>query len=104
VRNGSVVDLKIEPGVVTAAVSGSDMYRTTVRVTRMAPARWRAVVDEHGAQVSSLVDLLQGRLPRVAAPRARRPIERAVPRPRELVFSCSCPDWASMCKHVAAVL
>jgi uncharacterized Zn finger protein len=22
----------------------------------------------------------------------------------DLEFSCSCPDWASMCKHVAAVL
>jgi uncharacterized Zn finger protein len=26
------------------------------------------------------------------------------PRPSEIKFSCSCPDFASMCKHVAAVL
>ena len=26
------------------------------------------------------------------------------PAPAEIEFSCSCPDWASMCKHVAAVL
>jgi hypothetical protein len=26
------------------------------------------------------------------------------PTPAEIEFTCSCPDWASMCKHVAAVL
>lgn len=26
------------------------------------------------------------------------------PAPREISFSCSCPDWALMCKHVAASL
>ena len=26
------------------------------------------------------------------------------PSPKEIRFSCSCPDWASMCKHVAATL
>ena len=26
------------------------------------------------------------------------------PAPREIELSCSCPDWADMCKHVAAVL
>ena len=26
------------------------------------------------------------------------------PTPREISFSCSCPDWALMCKHVAAVM
>jgi len=26
------------------------------------------------------------------------------PSPKDISFTCSCPDWASMCKHVAAVL
>ena len=26
------------------------------------------------------------------------------PQPREISFNCSCPDWAMMCKHVAATL
>lgn len=26
------------------------------------------------------------------------------PHPKEINLSCSCPDWADMCKHVAAVL
>ena len=26
------------------------------------------------------------------------------PKPRQIEMECSCPDWANMCKHVAAVL
>ena len=26
------------------------------------------------------------------------------PKPREIALDCSCPDWAAMCKHVAAAL
>ena len=26
------------------------------------------------------------------------------PSPKDIKLSCSCPDWADMCKHVAAVL
>lgn len=26
------------------------------------------------------------------------------PAPKEMMFFCTCPDWADMCKHVAAVL
>jgi uncharacterized Zn finger protein len=33
-----------------------------------------------------------------------RPHTGLFPTPKEITFSCSCPDWASMCKHVAAAL
>ncbi len=104
VRNGFVVDLRIESGLVSAAVAGSELYRTTVRVTPMAPARWRAVVDQHAAQVSSLIDLLQGKLPSSLLRALTDRSSGLFPDPGDLVFTCSCPDWASMCKHVAAVL
>jgi uncharacterized Zn finger protein len=85
-------------------VSGSEVYRTTVRVKPMAPARWKGVVEEHAGQVSSLVDLLQGKLP-ASLLRSLCDASRGLfPGPKELEFSCSCPDWAMMCKHVAAVL
>ncbi|MES2639569.1 MAG: hypothetical protein V4850_08785 [Myxococcota bacterium] len=103
-RNGSVVDLRVEPGLVSAAVSGSQLYRTTVKVTALAPDRWRAVVDQHAAQVSSLVDLLQGKLPASLLGALSDRSSGLFPGPRELKFGCSCPDAASMCKHVAAVL
>ena len=104
VRNGSVVDLQVQPGLVSAAVSGSQLYRTTVRVQPLAPERWRAVVHQHAGQVSSLVDLLQGKLPTSLLHALSDRSSGLFPGPSELVFTCSCPDWASMCKHVAAVL
>ena len=103
-RNGSVVDLRIEPGVVRASVSGSELYKTTIQVKPMAAARWQAVVERHATQVSSLIDLLQGKLP---ASLLRELCDTSIglfPRAEEMEFSCSCPDWAYMCKHVAAAL
>lgn len=104
VRNGSVVDLKVNAGSVVARVSGSQLYSTTITVKPLAPARWKSLVDAHAGQVASLVDLLQGKLP---ASLLRALADRSsglFPGPKEISFACSCPDWADMCKHVAAVL
>lgn len=104
VRNGSVVDLQVQSGLVSAWVSGSRLYETTVQVAPLDPARWNAMVEQHARQVSSLVDLLQGRLPASLLDALASRSSGLFPRPAELTFSCSCPDWAMMCKHVAAVL
>jgi uncharacterized Zn finger protein len=103
-RNGSVVDLVISRGTVEAHVAGSELYRTSVRVARMAPARWKQVVSRCTGKIASLVALLKGELSaEVLAVLADRR-EGLFPEPREIEFDCSCPDDASMCKHVAAVL
>lgn len=104
VRNGSVVDLQVAPGLVSARVSGSQLYHTSVRVSPLAPDRWAAVVARHAGQVSSLVDLLQGKLPGSLLRALSERTSGLFPGPKELIFTCSCPDWAVMCKHVAAVL
>lgn len=104
VRNGSVVDLQVTPGLVSACVSGSQLYHTSVKVSPLAAARWASVVARHAGQVSSLVDLLQGKLPASLLTSLADRSSGLFPGPKELVFSCSCPDWAMMCKHVAAVL
>lgn len=103
-RNGSVIDLQIARGVVTALVSGSSLYKTTVTVKPLNPERWKALVEMHATQVSSVVDLLQGKLPRSLLEALADKASGLFPTPKELTFACSCPDWASMCKHVAAVL
>src|SRR3990172_7640824 len=61
VRNGSVVDLQIAPGVVSAMVSGSDLYRIEVKVAAVPKARWSAVCRDCAGAIDSLVELLQGR-------------------------------------------
>jgi uncharacterized Zn finger protein len=104
VRNGSVIHLEIAPGAVTALVSGSDIYTVTVKVTSVPKARWRAICQDCTGAIDSLVELLQGRFSHGVMERLCRQQTGLFPSPAEIDFDCSCPDWASMCKHVAAVL
>jgi uncharacterized Zn finger protein len=104
VRNGSVIHLQIEPGAVTALVSGSDLYQTRVSVAAIPKTRWKAVCKDCTGAIDSLVELLQGRLSSSVMNRMCQQKTGLFPAPSEIDFSCSCPDWASMCKHVAAVL
>lgn len=103
-RNGSVLDLQIGPGCVTALVSGSTMYDVKVTVGPVAPARWSAICKDCSGAIDSLVELLQGRLSKGVITRLCEENTGLFPSPKDIVFTCSCPDWASMCKHVAAVL
>ena len=104
VRNGSVLDLQIVPREVTAMVSGSFLYRVTVSIDTVAKPRWRSICKDCSGGINSLVELLQGRLSQGVMERICRQGLGLFPSPKEIRFTCSCPDYAFMCKHVAAVL
>jgi uncharacterized Zn finger protein len=104
VRNGSVVHLGIEPGRVAALVSGSSLYDVTITVEPVGKTRWGAICRDCSGAIDSLVELLQGRFSEGVMARLCQEATGLFPSPREIGFTCSCPDWASMCKHVAAVL
>src|SRR5271166_6861515 len=104
VRNGSVLDLQIAPREVTALVSGSSLYRVTVSIDAVPKARWQSICKDCAGGIDSLVELLQGRLSQGVMERICRQGLGLFPEPRAIHFKCSCPDYASMCKHVAAVL
>ncbi len=104
VRNGSVIDLQIERGKVGALVSGSEIYTVEVEVAVAAPARWKAICRDCAGSIGSLVELLQGKLSKNVMERVCREADGLFPAPPEIKMSCSCPDWAGMCKHVAATL
>ena len=104
VRNGSVVDLQIGKGEVVALVSGSELYRVKATIAPVKPARWKAICRDCAGTIGSLVELLQGRLAKGVMDRVCRKGDGLFPAPSEINLSCSCPDWADMCKHVAAVL
>jgi uncharacterized Zn finger protein len=104
VRNGSVVDLQIAPNEVTAMVSGSSVYKVTINVGRVGRKQWSSICKDCAGSIDSLVELLQGRLSKGVMERICRQDAGLFPKPAEIRFSCSCPDYASMCKHVAAVL
>lgn len=104
VRNGSVMDLQLGTGTVKALVSGSDLYRISVVIAPLPTPRWRAVVRECAGKIGSLVELLQGRFSRAVMEMLIRREIGLFPSAKEIAFECSCPDWAAMCKHVAATL
>lgn len=104
VRNGSVIDLKITEGEIQAQVMGSSLYKVAVKVTAVSVKQWRAIGTDCAGSIDSLVELLQGKLSTAVMQRICTPRTGLFPSPKEISFSCSCPDWASMCKHVAAVL
>jgi uncharacterized Zn finger protein len=104
VRNGSVVDLQIECGQMRAMVSGSKIYEVRIDIARIASARWRAICTDCAHSIGSLVELLQGRLSKNVMERVCRAADGLFPAPPEITMSCTCPDWAGMCKHVAATL
>jgi uncharacterized Zn finger protein len=104
VRNGSVVDLQITPGAIRAWVSGSELYEISLTVAPVAKTRWKSICDDCAGAIDSLVELLQGRFSKGVMERICRQSHGLFPTPAEIKLSCSCPDWADMCKHVAAVL
>lgn len=104
VRNGSVIDLQITPGAVQAQVMGSSLYKVSASVTSVHDNQWKALCADCASSIDSLVELLQGKLSSAVMTRLSRPGSGLFPAPREISFRCSCPDGASMCKHVAAVL
>jgi uncharacterized Zn finger protein len=104
VRNRAVLDLRIADGVVKALVMGSRRYQVEVKITAVPQAHWNAVCKDCSGAIDSLVELLQGRFSKHVMERICRPGAGLFPVPKDINFTCSCPDWASMCKHVAAVL
>jgi uncharacterized Zn finger protein len=103
-RNGSVVDLHIEPGVIHAFVSGSDLYTVKIVIEPLASERWQALVKECAGKIASLVGLLKGELSGDVLAVLTRQNTGLFPEPKEIDLDCSCPDGAYLCKHLAAVL
>lgn len=104
VRNGSVVDLQVEPLKVTAIVSGSSLYTVGIGIKAMTATAWKTLCRDCAGGIDSLVELLQGKFSKAVMERVCRQGDGLFPKPSEIRFSCSCPDSAVMCKHVAAVL
>ena len=104
VRNGLVIHLEIAAGKVKAFVRGTSTYTVAVNISPVPKQRWRSICKESAGAIDSLVELLQGRFSKAVMDRICRQNSGLFPSPREIEFSCSCPDFASMCKHVAAVL
>src|SRR5665213_3187104 len=104
VRNGSVLDLQIAKGEVVAMVAGSSLYNVKITIAPVRATHWKAICRDCAGAIDSLGELLQGRLAKGIMDRVCREGDGLFPSPGEIKLSCSCPDWADMCKHVAAAL
>ena len=104
VRNGSVCHLAVEKGKIQAKVSGSELYEVQIQIKTLPAEKWTAIKNRCGGHIGSLLELLQGRLSDHVMTIVTDRSDGLFPLPGEMSFHCSCPDWASMCKHVAAAL
>jgi uncharacterized Zn finger protein len=106
VRSGAVLDLAISSGEVSALVQGSRVqpYKITVRIDPVTKEKWNRITQRCSNRIANLEELASGKFPQELAEFFTNRGDGLFPSPKEIHFSCSCPDWASMCKHVAAVL
>ena len=104
VRNGSVCHLDIKQGEIQAMVSGSSLYNVNIQIKPLLQEKWDYIKQTCLGKVSSLLDLLSGKLSSGVMEVVVHPKEGLFPLTHEFSLDCDCPDWATMCKHVAAVL
>jgi uncharacterized Zn finger protein len=94
----------MDTGVVKAKVSGSSLYDVTVTINPLHHHRWKTIQQQCTGQIGSLLELLGGQLSDQVMQVVTHPEQGLFPQPKDIQLDCSCPDWANMCKHVAAVL
>lgn len=104
VRNGSVVDLQISPTKITALVSGSELYEVRITITALRDDHWKQVKSQCAGEIGTLVELIQGKLSKNVMDVVTQRNGGLFPKPSEIKLSCSCPDSAGMCKHIAATM
>ncbi|MBU1055694.1 MAG: hypothetical protein KKC46_17990 [Proteobacteria bacterium] len=106
VRIGAVLDIKINSGKVEAIVQGTRTkpYDVAIKIKEISPLIWNRIKAAASKQLDSLQDLLAGKFPKALGEIFMEKNNGLFPSPEEIEFECSCPDWASMCKHVAATL
>ena len=106
VIGGAVLDLAISPGVVSALVQGSRAapYKITVQIDPLSKNNWDVITQKCSRRLANIEELVSGQFPLELMELFTERGMGLFPTPKEIHFGCSCPDWASMCKHVAAVL
>lgn len=104
VRNGSVFHLAISAGRIDALVMGSEKYRISVTIDALPKAKWQALKKRCAGSIGSLLELLQGKLSTEVMQAVTDTEQGLFPAPAEISLACDCPDWAELCKHLAAVL
>ncbi len=104
VRNGSVCHLAISKGKVEAIVSGSELYKVNINISPLSAKKWKNVRTQCAGQIGTMLELLQGHFSDNVMQIVTNQNKGLFPNSNEIKLTCDCPDWAEMCKHIAAVL
>lgn len=106
VRKGAVLDLQIEKSIVKALVQGSRAkpYEVEITIDPLKEKVWKKILEVCNHKIDSLERLTEGRFPEELTELFTSKETNLFPSDKEIHFECSCPDWAGMCKHVAATL
>ena len=106
VRSGAIVDLQVSAGEIKALVQGSRAkpYAITITIKKLNRNTWNLVASACKGKLDSLEELLAGTFPKAVEETFMQRKTGLFPSPKEIEFECSCPDWASMCKHIAGTL
>lgn len=104
VRHGAVCHLAMQSGLVSGLVNGSSLYQVEIKISELPSTTWAALTQKCTGKISSMLELLGGKLSKSVMEVVCDRSDGLFPKPREIKLSCSCPDGARMCKHVAAVL
>ena len=105
VKAGTVIDLKIKKGKVDARVQGTRKtpYKVEIRISPLSEEKCSAIIEKCSRRIENMEALIRGEFPDELRELFAGK-DGLFPSPREISFNCSCPDWALMCKHVAAVM
>lgn len=104
VRNGLVCHLVLSECRIEAMVMGSKIYNVEININSLPAEKWARLRKNCAGKIGSLMELLEGKLSVNVMTFMSDRQEGLFPLPGEIKFHCDCPDWAGMCKHVAAVL
>ena len=105
VKNGTVLDLKIKKGRVEAKVQGTRKtpYKVEIRISPLSEEKCGEIIEQCGRRIENMESLIKGEFP-LDLKELFLAKDGLFPKPKEISFNCSCPDWALMCKHVAAAM
>lgn len=105
-RKGQVISLHIQDGVVQARVQGSSPrpYSVTIGIQKWNDKQWEKVFEEISSQALYSAQLLSGEMPPdIGDVISTAGLSLFPQKGKDLTTSCSCPDYANPCKHIAAV-
>ena len=105
-RHNAVLDLQIKSGLIESLVQGTDSrpYKIRIKIKTLKNNTWKNIKKACQGEIASLQELLKGKFPKSLSNIFTDKKSGLFPAPGEISFDCSCPDWADMCKHIAAAL